>query len=347
MSQTFCLTLTGNFLPGIAPEVATQSLAQLLKLDYQKAADLLAKAPTVLKKELPHTQLEKYIGLLNQVGVEVRAELNLPTPNMAAPPQSISPPAPASTQVDSPNQAVAVESMTCPSCGHQQPKRTLCVACGCDMPLRLAAQQQEVLEKKQAIIDSRRELRNQPILPASEARESLVSRVGPLKLGLLALICAAGGWWFLVGGKQISEEQVHQFYADYEAATLSRNPEKLCAFLAEDFKSSAQISLGGHANVEGEGSKAETCDGMKELYTTFETLGEKMGGILQLDSSYEIHSIKIAADKKSAEVEISSSLDVAGSIMNIKSKTTDTLIRRNGKVLLLRSEGQGSIGAGG
>ncbi|MBM5572131.1 MULTISPECIES: hypothetical protein [Deefgea] len=340
MSQTFSLTLTGNFLPGIEPATATQLLAQLLKLNDQKTADLLAKAPTVIKKELPHAQLEQYIGLFNKVGVEVRAELNLPNPNSTTQPAS-------SVAVNLQQPVASVELMSCPSCGYQQPKRTLCVACGCDMPRRLAAQQQEVLEKNQAIIDARRELRNQPFMPASEARESILNRVGPLKLGLFALMLVAGGWWFFVGGKQISEEQVHQFYADYEAATLSRNPEKLCAFLAEDFKSSAQISLGGLASAEGEGNKAETCSGMKELYTTFETLGEKMGGILQLDSSYEIHSIKIAADKKSAEVEISSSLDVAGSIMNIKSKTTDTLIRRNGKVLLLRSKGQGSIGAGG
>ncbi len=344
MSETFCLTLTGNFLPGIEPDTATKLLAQLLKLDDQKAADLLAKAPTVLKKELPQAQLEKYIGLLNQAGVEVRAELNLPIPSTATTPQSISPRA--STNADSLNQAAAVELMTCPSCGQQQPKRTLCVACGCDMPRRLAAQKQEALEKNMATIDSRREFRSKPMLPASEARESVLSRVEPLKLGILALICVAGAWWFFVGGRQIDEQQATEFYAHYEAATLSRNPEKLCTLLAEDFTSSAKADLGGHA-TEGESNKVDTCASMKELYTTFDTLGEKMGGILQLDSSYEIHSIKIAPDKKSAEVEISTNLDVAGSIMNIKSKTTDTLIRRNGKVLMLRSEGQVSIGAGG
>jgi hypothetical protein len=33
--------------------------------------------------------------------------------------------------------------------------------------------------------------------------------------------------------------------------------------------------------------------------------------------------------------------------MNIRGRSTDTLIRRNGKTLLLRSEGTGSIGSGG
>ena len=46
-------------------------------------------------------------------------------------------------------------------------------------------------------------------------------------------------------------------------------------------------------------------------------------------------------------VDVSSSLDVAGSIMNIRARSTDTLVRRNGKVLLLRSQGTGSVGTAG
>jgi hypothetical protein len=72
-----------------------------------------------------------------------------------------------------------------------------------------------------------------------------------------------------------------------------------------------------------------------------------MGGMLQLDSSYKINSVAIQPDSKSATVDFSSSLDVAGTIMNIRSRSTDTLIRRNGKVLMLRTEGKGRIFSGG
>jgi hypothetical protein len=72
-----------------------------------------------------------------------------------------------------------------------------------------------------------------------------------------------------------------------------------------------------------------------------------MGGMLQLDSSYKINSIEIQPDGKSALVDYTSSLDVAGTIMNIRSRSTDTLIRRNGKVLMLRSDGTGSVSSGG
>ncbi|WP_027469825.1 DUF805 domain-containing protein [Deefgea rivuli] len=135
MSDTIRLVLTGNFLPGVSPENATQSLAQLLKLDYAKAAHLLASAPSIIKKELPKAQLDTYLSLLGKVGVEVRAEAI--TPPVAKPkvPSEIPPLAVAPVMV-----IAEVETIACPSCGRQQPKRTLCLGCGCDMPRVLAAQ---------------------------------------------------------------------------------------------------------------------------------------------------------------------------------------------------------------
>lgn len=83
------------------------------------------------------------------------------------------------------------------------------------------------------------------------------------------------------------------------------------------------------------------------MYENFEVLGEKMGGILHLNSNYKINDIEIDANNEVATVDFSSSLDVAGSIMNIRSRSTDTLVRRNGRTLMLRSEGKASIGSGG
>jgi uncharacterized membrane protein YhaH (DUF805 family) len=135
MSDTIRLVLTGNFLPGVSPENATQSLAQLLKLDYAKAAHLLASAPSIIKKELPKAQLDTYLSLLGKVGVEVRAEAITP-PTSTPEVTKETPPLAAA-----PVMAMAeVETITCPSCARQQPKRTLCLGCGCDMPRVLAAQ---------------------------------------------------------------------------------------------------------------------------------------------------------------------------------------------------------------
>lgn len=103
------------------------------------------------------------------------------------------------------------------------------------------------------------------------------------KLILLALI-AAGAWWHFVGGRRLSEDNVKDFYRDYEIATLQRKPEA--------------------------------------------------------------NGIEISPDKKSASADISSTLDVAGSIMNFATRSTQTLIRKNGKVPLQRSESRGTVRAG-
>lgn len=83
------------------------------------------------------------------------------------------------------------------------------------------------------------------------------------------------------------------------------------------------------------------------MYQGFEALGNKMGGILQLDSSYALHKIELAPDKKSAIVDVSYSLDVAGSIMNIRVRSTDTIIQKLGKPLMVRSEIKSRGASGG
>jgi hypothetical protein len=165
------------------------------------------------------------------------------------------------------------------------------------------------------------------------------------KLLLLIVFIAAVAWWYFVGGRSLSEANVRDFYRAFEAATLERKPEDICSLFADDFRSTGTVAVGTQSRTDSQ-DKAETCESYRKLYQSWDQLGEKMGGTLQLDSNYEIHSIDIAADHKSATVDVSNSLDVAGSIMNIKGRSTDTLIRRNGKVLMLHSVGSGSIGGG-
>jgi len=164
------------------------------------------------------------------------------------------------------------------------------------------------------------------------------------KLLLIAIVLAAG-WWYFIGGRKLSEDDINAFYRSHEAAMLQRRPEALCAMLSKDYQSVETMVVGGAVRTDSQ-DKAGACESMTQLYASWETLGDKMGGVLQLDSRYTIHSITLSPDRLTATVDISSSLDVAGSIMNIRARSTDTLIRRNGMVYLQRSEGRGSITAG-
>lgn len=166
------------------------------------------------------------------------------------------------------------------------------------------------------------------------------------KLILLLVFFGTAAWWMLIGGRHITEAQARDFYSDYERATLSRQPDALCALLDDGFTSSGTVSAQGRRSATEHQNKAQTCSGYVDLYRTWSDLGDKMGGILQLDSDITIHSVTISTDGRTATVDVSTSLDVGGSLMSIRSRSTDTLVRKNGLVRLLRSEGHGSVGVG-
>jgi hypothetical protein len=166
-----------------------------------------------------------------------------------------------------------------------------------------------------------------------------------MKKIVLFVLAAAGAWWYFVGSRTLSEESVLSFYQQQEAATLSRDPEKLCALLDEAFQAKV-IAVPGSTRG-GEANRAQTCDGYRAMYQGFEALGDKMGGILQLDYNFTLHKIELAPDKKSATVDVSYSLDVAGSIMHIRTRSTETIIQKLGKPLMIRSEGTSGLTSGG
>ncbi len=165
------------------------------------------------------------------------------------------------------------------------------------------------------------------------------------KLILIAPLVAAAGWWYFVEGRTLNEDDVLAFYKQQEIATLSRHPEELCALMDDDFQE-VGVAVVQDQERRDRVNKEQICQSARDLYQIFDDLGDKMGGILQLDYGYSIHKIDISPDKKSATVDASYSMDVAGSIMHMRSRSTDTLIRRNGKMLMLRSEGKGTIESG-
>jgi hypothetical protein len=166
-----------------------------------------------------------------------------------------------------------------------------------------------------------------------------------MKKLILLVILAATAWWYFIGGRSLSEESVRTFYQQQEIATLKRAPEELCSLLDDRFQATGTTALGDQSRTDI-ADKEQTCDGYRAMYQGFEALGDKMGGILQLDYNYTVHSIELAPDKKSATVDVSYSLDVAGSIMNIRARSSETLIRKNGKTLMARSEGKAELGSG-
>lgn len=159
---------------------------------------------------------------------------------------------------------------------------------------------------------------------------------------LFIALVGAGGWWYFHAGRIISEQDVQTFYEQQERAMLSRDPEALCHLLDKDFEGKAVTAVRGEMRTDRQ-NKTQVCTAYTDMYQGFERLGEKMGGMLQLDHKYSLDRVEIARDRKSATVDTTYALDVAGSIMNIRGTSTDTLVRRNGSVYMLRSEGRATM----
>lgn len=159
---------------------------------------------------------------------------------------------------------------------------------------------------------------------------------------LLIAVLAVVGWYYFIGGRRISEDQISAFYQKQAEATLSRNPEALCGLLADEFEGHSSGVVYGQ-RVAATQNKAQTCESYRQMYGGIAEIGDKLGGIAQLDYQHDIEEVSISADSKSATASVRYNLNVAGNLMRYRGRSTDTLVRRAGRVLLQRSEEESSV----
>lgn len=140
MADTFEIKLTGNTLPDHPRELAAKALAAMMRITQDQALDLLSGRETVIKRNLDADQVPRYLQAIESIGVNVRAERTSPSPNPATVPPQPAAPSPLTLVPIQAPEAPAADTIKCPACGAEQPKRNLCRNCGADMPRMLAAQ---------------------------------------------------------------------------------------------------------------------------------------------------------------------------------------------------------------
>lgn len=151
------LVFSGDILPGHDPEVVKAQLVALLKVSPAQAPQLFSGRPVTLKKGLDADKAQAYRRKLAALGVGIRVEADRPAPALRPAPAEAPAVAAADTMPPRPaldlvaSEAPPADEMTCPECAHRQPRRTLCLNCGCDMPRVLAAREQEAQEAKAAV----------------------------------------------------------------------------------------------------------------------------------------------------------------------------------------------------
>jgi|GEM_PF-5419087 len=158
MEFTYRILFNGQILPGHDAGEVRRKLAELFRIDSpEKIEALFSGKPVSLRKGLSASELPRYLSRLEEIGLIVRSEQEVapvaatqtlslqpahpPLPMGAGPETEPAPSAPASAPA-------GVEHVTCPNCGEVQPKRTLCRACGTDIPRMLAARVQAKVDAR-------------------------------------------------------------------------------------------------------------------------------------------------------------------------------------------------------
>lgn len=138
------IVFEGELMPGAALDSVKENLARLFKSDADKIDALFNGRAVALKRDLEDGEADKYLAALQRAGANVRKEPDIaaglslvetedhqlqPSANMAPTPTPI-------MTVDEQS------NMTCPKCGHTQPKAIECQACGIVIEKFLARQAQ-------------------------------------------------------------------------------------------------------------------------------------------------------------------------------------------------------------
>lgn len=160
-------------------------------------------------------------------------------------------------------------------------------------------------------------------------------------IALVAVVCGAG-WYYFVGGARLDEAMVRQFYLEEAHATLARDPDALCKLLARKSVVNQETLVLGQTISETL-NRQQACEAQRKTFQLFDDLGEKAGGTLTIEYDYNIDKLEIAPNRKSATVEVSSTLKMGEAFVQIRSVSTDQLNREWGQVRILRADAKAKL----
>lgn len=177
MQQQFQIVFTGKILDGFSAEQVRAEAAKQLKLSPSNLEALFSGRRAMLRQDLDFDTADKVRERYANLGMKVHLEPQAVTVMAPSSPdddidilppveeQAVKPPPPKLvsptpgllvTPTSSPASEPApaplstTEEICCPKCNTRQPKRTLCRACGTDMPRYIASMEQAEKDARQA-----------------------------------------------------------------------------------------------------------------------------------------------------------------------------------------------------
>lgn len=158
---------------------------------------------------------------------------------------------------------------------------------------------------------------------------------------IVLALSLAGAWWHFIGNTRLTEDEVREFYAEARLAMHERQAEALCDTLHEDYEASGFLTVGTKVSARSE-TKETACAGTRKMMSDLKN-AEASGNMIPISNRFWIHDIQLSPDRKTATVDISEETEIGGALMQVKGRSIETLVRHHGKIVILSSEGNGSV----
>jgi len=156
------------------------------------------------------------------------------------------------------------------------------------------------------------------------------------QIAIVIALCV-GAWYFFIGGRKLDESMVRDFYQKEAHAIYSRDAEMLCKQLSRKARIESKTTMMGKT-VERSHNRDEACQANREAFETFSRVGDRMGGILTIEYEYNLDSIEMASDRKSAIVKGTNVLKMGETVLQYKTNFTQRLERELGQMRLVHAD---------
>jgi hypothetical protein len=156
-----------------------------------------------------------------------------------------------------------------------------------------------------------------------------------MKKIVLAVIVVAVAIWYFDISRRMTETTIRASYQAQIEALQRFDAKPLCDALDDSYH--ATVTARGSARAPAAKDKAGACAELTRTLRRMKTLSERTGGLLEPDYDFEIKSIELADDRKTATVEIASVMRI-GDMTLARSRSVEHLIRRLGRIRSVSSE---------
>jgi ketosteroid isomerase-like protein len=168
-------------------------------------------------------------------------------------------------------------------------------------------------------------------MSAAGYRGRLTTGRNTVKKLILLAVLAGLAWWYFDGSRRMTEAHIRAAYEADMDAMRRFDADAMCARLADDF-SVDQTARQGDETVELHFDKPGLCRHFRQSVEAMQRLSTATGGRFALDIRQEVKDIALSADRKHATVQTVSTVRL-GDMTLARDRTTEHLIRRNGRIL--------------